>query len=564
MRKWIALVGVLTFAAAIWRLLPPPARLLSGDAAADAPPRGAVHVHTRRSDGSGTVDQIAAAAAAAGLRFVILTDHGDGLRSPESPSYRYGVLCIDGLEVSTTGGHVVALGLETRTPYRLGGDPGDVVEDLRRLGAMSIAAHPGSVKSELNWQDWDVPVDALEWMNVDSEWRNEPPASLARALLTYPFRKAETIAALFDRPDSILARWDTLTQQRPMIALAATDAHASMGIGRWSNPYGDRSPLAIPGYRQVFGALSMTLPELALSGDPYADARAVISEIRRGRLYSSIDAIATPARLTFTAVSATSTVVPGGTLHPSGPVSFVVRTNAPPGSRIHLLRNGTSVKSAAGDTLEHHGAAAPGAYRVEVQVPGAAGRPPVPWIVSNPIYVGPFDAPRRHQHPPATRAAVQYGNGPIASEWGVESSHHSQSVLDVVPTLEGSTLFWRFALGGSQADSPYTAIVRRADPGMGEYDRIVFSARASRPMRLWVQLRTRTPGGSADWKRSVYLDETMRQFVVPFAEMRAAVAGQETMEERPEVDSMLWVVDPVHTPLGTAGQVWLDDVKYVR
>ena len=53
---------------------------------------GAYHVHSARSDGSGTPDEIAAAAARAGLRFVILTDHGDATRAPDPPAYRHGVL----------------------------------------------------------------------------------------------------------------------------------------------------------------------------------------------------------------------------------------------------------------------------------------------------------------------------------------------------------------------------------------------------------------------------------------------------------------------------------------
>jgi hypothetical protein len=54
--------------------------------------KGAYHIHSARSDGTGTIDEIAAAAARAGLQFVILTDHGDGTRAPEPPSYRSSVL----------------------------------------------------------------------------------------------------------------------------------------------------------------------------------------------------------------------------------------------------------------------------------------------------------------------------------------------------------------------------------------------------------------------------------------------------------------------------------------
>ena len=137
----------------------------------DPPPastvRGAFHVHSNRSDGSGSVDAIAAAAARAGLQFVILTDHGDGTRVPDPPAYRTGVLTIDGVELNTTGGHYAAIDLPA-SPYPLAGTPDDVIDDVRRLGGFGIAAHPGSPRSSLSWQEWGAPIDGLEWINADS------------------------------------------------------------------------------------------------------------------------------------------------------------------------------------------------------------------------------------------------------------------------------------------------------------------------------------------------------------------------------------------------------------
>ena len=72
--------------------------------------------------------------------------------------YRNGVLCIDAVEISTDGGHVVALGLP-QTPFPLGGEVRDVIEDVRRLGGMSIVAHPDSTRPSCAWSDWDAPFD---------------------------------------------------------------------------------------------------------------------------------------------------------------------------------------------------------------------------------------------------------------------------------------------------------------------------------------------------------------------------------------------------------------------
>src|SRR4051812_14153633 len=66
---------------------------------------GILHIHTTRSDGRGTPDEIAAAAARAGVSFIVFTDHGDATRTPDVPAYRSGVLCLDAVEISTAGGH---------------------------------------------------------------------------------------------------------------------------------------------------------------------------------------------------------------------------------------------------------------------------------------------------------------------------------------------------------------------------------------------------------------------------------------------------------------------------
>ena len=159
--------------------------------------RGAYHIHSDRSDGSGTVGEIAAAAVRAGLHFIIVTDHGDGTRPPDPPNYRSGVLVIDAVELNTTGGHLVALGLPA-TPYPFAGEAADVIEDVHRLGGFGIAAHPDSPRPALRWTAWDAPIDGLEWINADSGWRDESRASLARAILGYGLRAPGALASLLD------------------------------------------------------------------------------------------------------------------------------------------------------------------------------------------------------------------------------------------------------------------------------------------------------------------------------------------------------------------------------
>src|SRR5688572_29739690 len=144
-------------AAFVFALFPLPARPLVMRTPATPSPvaRGSFHIHTDRSDGSGSPDAVAAAAARAGLNFIVLTDHGDGTRKPDPPHYHSGVLVIDGVELSTQAGHYIAIDLP-QTPYPLRGEARDVIDDVRRLGGFGIVAHPDSTKPGLRWSDWDA------------------------------------------------------------------------------------------------------------------------------------------------------------------------------------------------------------------------------------------------------------------------------------------------------------------------------------------------------------------------------------------------------------------------
>ena len=532
----------------VWYLtLPPAAPDMAVDADA-ATVRGAIHVHTARSDGTGTVDEVAAAASRAGIDFIVFTDHGDASTEPEAPRYRSGVLCIDGVEISSQGGHVLAIGLP-KAPYPLGGEARDVLEDIRRLGGFAIAAHPGSNKPELQWTDWSQPIDGLEWVNADSEWRDESTWTLIRALLAYPIRPTASITSLLDRPTAVLQRWDEALRDRRVVAIAGSDAHARLGLRTIGEPYDNGSSLHIPAYERVFRMFSNVLPDTGLTGNAQQDADRVIAAIRDGRLYSRIEA-----------------------LNPAGTLTFVQQENrltatvaAAPDARISLLRDGREVAAGTPERPLDYAAPTTGVYRVEVHVDGAPGTPPVPWIVSNPVYVGREGQadPRPPPARPVTATETQYTDG-AADRWTVETSSASRAAFDVTKTMAGTNIAFRYALGGSTGDSAYAALAMASGASLRNFDRLVFTANADRPMRLSVQLRA--PGGADGerWQRSVYLDDRPREITVYFDDLRPAGP---TRTERPPldaIDSILFVVDTVNTALGSNGRVWIDDVKYAR
>jgi hypothetical protein len=207
-------------------------------------------------------------------------------------------------------------------------------------------------------------------------------------------------------------------------------------------------------------------------------------------------------------------------------------------------------------------------YRVEIAVPGTPGNPPVPWLLSNPIYAGgvptatPSVAP---PPPPPTDVAVQYADGPI-DRWRVETSARSLAALDRLPAVKGDEIGFRWGLGGARADSPFAALVMPAGELIGRYDRVIFRARAPRPTRVSVQLRASGGAGAAGerWHRSVYVDENPREITVRFDDMRPRGATSQPLPPLAMVDSLLFVVDTVNAETGTNGQLVIDDVRYAR
>src|SRR5687767_1309881 len=262
-------------AAFLFALFPLPSRPMAMRMAASSSTtvRGSFHIHTNRSDGSGSPDAVAAAAARAGLHFIVLTDHGDGTRTPDAPQYRDGVLVIDAVELSTQSGHYIAIGMP-QAPYPLRGEGRDVAADVRRLGGLGIVAHPDSAKAGLRWTDWNAEVDGLEWLNADTEWRDERRVQLVRALARYPLRPVETLASLLDRPDTTLERWDAIAQKRPVVALAGADAHARAGwMDDDAQDYRRGWFLRMPSYEASFRTFAMRVAlERPLANNAAADA----------------------------------------------------------------------------------------------------------------------------------------------------------------------------------------------------------------------------------------------------------------------------------------------------
>jgi hypothetical protein len=555
MRK--ALIATAAIAAAVVFFLlatmPPAPRVASGEPEAELAGRlvsGAYHVHTSRSDGGATREEIAEAAARAGLQFVVFTDHGNGTEPGEPPAYLHGVLCVEGVEISTNGGHYVAIDMPT-SPYPLGGEPDTVVEDVQRLGGFGVAAHPLSGKPALRWADWASPIDGIEWMNADSEWRDERIATIVRVPFDYLIRPAGALASILDRPVDVLGRFDALAATRPIVALAAHDAHG--GVSARAEDGQQFGRLGIPSYEASFRSFRITARlTTPLRGDAVPDARELYGALREGRVFTAIGAVAWPAWMEFRGRQAQRDVRMGQALTPGVPATFTLRGPRVDGATTVLVCNGTDVDAAETDLeAEFTGE---GACRAEIRVPGAPGTPPVPWILGNPIYL--------HAEPatvPAPPAIAEIVRSIDPAGLRVEKDPASIAAL----AGEGRTRELSFKLAEGARASQYVALASPLTRDAASFDRVLLTAHASRPMRLSVQLRFDADGGSR-WGASVYVSTEPSRLSLSLDRLRPLDGGGEPPRDWSAAAGLLLVVDLTNAEPGFERRLTVSDLALAQ
>lgn len=507
---------------------------------------GAYHIHTTRSDGAGDKHDVAAAAKRAGLRFVILTDHGDGTRPPDPPEYIDGVLCLDGVEISSDDGHYVAIGM-ARAPYPLGGAGDAVQEDVARLGGFGVVAHPDSPKPALRWRDGFDRASGIEWLNADSEWRRDSRARLARAIAAYVFRPGAALITTFHRPVT-LERWDRLSAAHPLVALAAADAHGGMQA-RPEPEKGVGGIRGIPSYFASFSAFSnrVVLP-VSPSGDAAADAQLVYDAIRHGRVFTSLDAVASPALLDFhldgggrrAQMGDRSGIGPGTTL--------VARAPLPSSAALVLLRNGQELARSSSGELQYSVDGTAGAYRMEGRIRDDRAPLSLPWLVSNPIYVGVPEHGVSAE--PAITRVEGAAEGDIAPfPWRIEKDRTSSAIL----RTSAHAVEFEYTLGAGARNSQFVALATDLQPSPRQtFQSIRIGLAADRPMRLSVQLRR---GDGRRWGRSVYVDSTPALVGVPVSALRPIEQGSAATLDSRDASSLLLVVDLTNAVPGHRGEL---------
>ncbi len=324
---------------------------------------GVIHIHTTSShDAHGRFEDVVRIANAQGLHYVILTEHNTLQPLREGHQGWHGsVLALIGMEISTRGGHYLALNV-TEEIDRNKLTTQQVIDEVNRQGGFGFIAHPYFKKAR--WTDWAVTgFTGVEAYNVAHDTLDENRMRLV--LWTFTAAAEPFYLSLLDRPYDPLATWDELISRHGrVVGIGSADAHEFHTLGLKFAPY------------EIMFQMART-HVLAPPGE--LTDQVVYAALRQGHAYLSIE-LAVPAK-GFEFVAATGEQIRGimgdeVVLEPE--LRLVASLPFP--AQLALFRDGERIALTTAQAWEIP-VTQPGAYRLE------ATRHNTPWIISNPIYV---------------------------------------------------------------------------------------------------------------------------------------------------------------------------------
>ncbi len=489
--------------------------------------KGVYHVHSLHSDGRGDPGQIAAAAARAGAQFVILTDHGrPNEQSVAATAWLGETLLVGGSELAVSEGHLAACGF-AYPGWNFASEGAQARLDVERLGGITFVAHP--FDRAIPWRSEDASgATGIEVISAYQQVRQVPWYRLFRLPLQYLLSPAGATLGLLRSPDRELAWWDRLLETQQLFAIYALDAHGPLrGLG-------------FPSYQAMFSLLTVYVQSPGpLDPDAGIAAAGLVGALRAGRFFSAIEALAPAAGFDVWIEEKDGARVESGAVLPAGtrgelvweiPADFPVE--------IRTIRNGRPWKTITTRGAGRHSCSidGDGVYRSEIH-PAAGPFRDLPWILTNPIRIGPLPKP---SPPPPAPLPSQVTPLSLAGET-LEKNGASTATRTFLPT--GSLAVDLTVRRGPPERDAWVALAWHRRVNWGKYRALRVRARTSRSTRLAIQVGCDSANAGGRYQRSVFCSTEIGEETIPFAELRS-LPGTTAPFDSTRVTSLYILADP--------------------
>ncbi|MEK7398808.1 MAG: CehA/McbA family metallohydrolase [Candidatus Poribacteria bacterium] len=338
---------------------------------------GVLHVHTKYSDGSGSIKKIVKEAKKANLDYVITSDHNSFQALKDGAEGWYDdLLLLVGEEIGVKWSeHYLAVGInEPIKPDKENYNVRTYIEEVKNQGGLGFIAHPYGLRKSLfrlriaSWNSWDDPnYDGIEIWSYMHDWSHHVN------IFNIVYRYINPRKIISGPPEHILKKWDELCQNRRVIGIGALDVHA-----KYVFPF---VMIQFLSYRRTFNTVrTHILTSSPLNQDLNASKKTLYDSLKAGHCFFADDYLANSNGFRFEAVLDDKYLIMGDEQKMSGKANLLIETPLP--STIRLIKDGQVLIKEKSCNLVTETRDF-GVYRVEARIDDK------PWIYSNPIYLRP-------------------------------------------------------------------------------------------------------------------------------------------------------------------------------
>jgi hypothetical protein len=337
---------------------------------------GVLHIHSRYSDGTGSVEDIIKAAKAYNLDYIIITDHNN-LQAMKTgvEGWRDNMLVLVGEEIGKHGkSHYLAFGIKDTIKPKDHKGSEFYIQSVKDQDGIGFVAHPIGINKRIfklhlsSWNDWNNPdYTGLEIWSYMRDWAGN--VNLFN-IIYYYFRPEEAIRG--PNPE-LLKKWDQLCQTRRIAGIGGVDVHAKHIF-----PFNFMKFLS---YKKAFGGLRTHLiTQSSLPTDLNKSKAIVYEALKSGNCFFAHDYLGDSSGFSFiTYLDKGKPLIMGEEARLNSTAKLEI--SSPLKTNLRLLCNGQIIGIASDTRYLTFQTSEKGVYRVEAYIDGK------PWLFTNPIYL---------------------------------------------------------------------------------------------------------------------------------------------------------------------------------
>lgn len=355
---------------------------------------GVLNVHSKKSSGSGSVQEIITAAKDARLDFIIFNETNP-INQKQPLPIKYGFLNVYyGFELNYKNSRFLYASDEQEKVFTSFSEIELFLSNFLYADREGFLVLARPLKPGYEWSASEPPRSrvGVEVLNLREVWRNawqNHKANFLFALLFYPFNPDLFFVSIYNDEALATDLWLEWSKEKRTAGYLGSDASSRLRLSK-------NKSLNFPSYENIFSMAKnhVLLPDELLG---FGDTQKILKALGKGRSYFSIDIFGSPKGFDFRAQLKNFEFKGMGE-----EISFSkvmnLQVKLPPFQKkmpikVLLYRNNKVIREVQWKELNTFKIKEAGVYRVEVRVkplfPLIRSQDWVPWILSNPLFIRP-------------------------------------------------------------------------------------------------------------------------------------------------------------------------------